>query len=523
MPTILLVEDQLVFRENLAEALEDQGYSVVRAGSAEDAVTALDQKIVDLFILDVALPGMSGLELLRSLRSKSIYRRIPAFFLTAFARPEAMEEASKLGVGDFLVKSDISLRDLLERIQKGLSAGSDCPQPSTRHEPVETRRQIRPALRRWRPAPDRAQVKDLFELASGPCEADDLKAFLQIDPVGAKWLRRLAVRLETTDPAAAIRLLLIRAVADAAMRSVQPNNDLRRLWRRALATGLLAQAFHPHQAFASPCEAFLAGFCTQVPWIFAIQALETEYPEVKAEAWEDGRSITEQLAGAFGTDEPTLAMETVRGMDLPDRVWKAVIDVYGANSNSGMWDVGPGGRNLSIAVQLSVLVEPVWHPCVEVRGVDALESGWVRAPRGVMAELPGVERLFRGIVESDVFPEGALGDPTRVVPLVTGGRRFVYVREPQVLVPDPLELALQQLGEVELVASADDLLGTEDTVRVAWAEPGTPLWERLKEIPRRTVVLHHQPLPRGAAPGAHAHLRLPAPLAVLEKALRARE
>jgi len=528
LPTILLVEDQLVFRENLAEALEDHGYSVVRAADSAEALVAVDKNLVDLFLLDVALPGQNGLELLRIFRSKQALRRIPALFLTAFPRPEALEEASKLGVGDFLVKSDISLKDLLDRIHKGLVAaygeGALSNTPSTRHEPVETRRHIRPALRRWRPQPDRAQVRELFLLASGPCGAEELERHLAIDPVGARWLRKVdGATIPQKDPQTAIRLLVIRAVVDATMRSVQPITDIRRLWRRALATGLFAQALSPAAAFASPLQAFLAGFCTQVPWIFAIQALETEYGEVKAQAWEDGRPIVEQLSGVFGVDSVTMVMETLRGLEVPDPVWKSVADVHGAGAGTGVWDAGPGGHLLSIVLQLSVLLESAWHPCEEVRGIEASESGWLKSPAGILDLMPDLEREFRELVASDAFPEAGLGDPTRMFPFNGGGRRFAYFRDPSVLVPDPLEQALHQLGEVELLSSPEEFFGREDRVRVAWVEPGTTFWDRLREIPHRVVILHGKPIPHRTALGAHAELRLPAPLSVLDKALRARD
>ena len=528
MPTILLVEDQLVFRENLAEALEDHGYSVVRAADAVEALAAVDANLVDLFLLDVALPGQSGLELLRIFRSRQSLRRVPAFFLTAFPRPEALEEASKLGVGDFLVKSDISLKDLLDRIHRGLTAaspeGSLSNTPSTRHEPVETRRHIRPALRRWRPQPDRAQVRELFVLASGRCGEKDLGAHLAIDPVGARWLRKVVgTDVERADPGSAIRLLVIRAVVDATMRSVQPITDIRRLWRRSLATGLFAEALSPPGAFASPVQAFLAGFCSQVPWIFAIQALETEYGEVKAQAWEDGRPIVEQLSGVFGVDSPTMVMETLRGLEVPDPVWKAVVDVHGFGDRSGVWDTGPGGHVLSIVLQLSVLLESAWHPCEEVRGIDATESRWILRPEGIGDLLPELARSFREIIASEAFPEAGLGDPTRMFPFNGGGRRFAYFRDPTVLVPDPLEQALHQLGDVELLSSPEEFFGMEDKVRVAWVEPGSAYWDRIREIPHRVVLLHAKPIPHRTALGAHAELRMPAPLSVLDKVLRARD
>jgi len=525
LPTILLVEDQIAFRETLAEALEDHGYAVIRAGDATEAVALSGSQVVDLFLLDVSLPGQSGLDLLRVLRSRTASRRVPALFLTAFPRPEALEEASRLGVGDFLVKSEVSLKDLLDRIHQGLSNGSESTNPpSSRPEPAEARRHIRPALRRWRPQLDRAQARELFLLTSGPCRAEDLHAHLAIDPVGSRWLRKVAgAELERKDPRAAIRLLVVRAVVDAAMRSVQPSTDIRRLWRRALATGLLAEVLAPENAFASPLQAFLAGFCSQVPWIFALQALETEYAEVKAQAWEDGLPIVGQLAAAFGVDAATLVMETLRGMEIPDPVWTAVMDVQGVKDAAGMWTPSPGGRILSPVLQLSVLLEPAWHPCVEVRGIDSAEAEWLAHPERLPHLLPGLAAIFRELVQSEAFPEAGMGDTTRVFPLTGGARKFAYLREPGVLVPDPLELALHQLGEVEMPASLEDFLATEDMVRVAWVEPGTGSWDRLRETPRRTVLLHHLPLPRKMALGAHAELLLPAPLSVLDKVLRPRD
>jgi len=156
-----------------------------------------------------------------------------------------------------------------------------------------------------------------------------------------------------------------------------------------------------------------------------------------------------------------------RGLEVPDPVWKAVADVHGAHSGAGVWDAGPGGHVLAIVLQLSVLLETAWHPCEEVRGLDASESGWIRQPERIREKLPGLEREFRDLVASDAFPEAGLGDPTRMFPFSGGGRKFAYLRDPSVLVPDPLEQALHQLGDVELLSSPEEFVGVEDGVRVA--------------------------------------------------------
>jgi hypothetical protein len=199
------------------------------------------------------------------------------------------------------------------------------------------------------------------------------------------------------------------------------------------------------------------------------------------------------------------------------------VDVHGAANGSGIWDPSPGGHLLSAVLQLSVLLEPAWHPCEEVRGIDAVESSWLHHPERILDMLPTIAQTFRDLVASEAFPEAGLGDPTRMFPFSGGGRKFAYLRDSTVLVPDPLEQALHQLGEVEILSSPDGFFGKEDCVRVAWVEPATPLWDRLREIPHRVVILHHKPIAHRTALGAHAELLLPAPLCVLDRVLRARD
>lgn len=516
MPNILLVEDQTLFRENLAEALEEHDHAVFQASDAAGALALLENGRFDLFLLDMALPGMSGPDLLRAIRVFPDLRRVPAIFLTAYPRVEALEEASRLGVGDFLVKSDISLMDLLERIEKESSIP---PQGPVQEElAVVACRHIHPALRRWRPVPDRAQVQDLFLLARGPVAVPELAAYLAIDPDAARWLRRIGGT--DSSPEDAVRLLLVRAVADAVVRSVVSSIDMRRLWRCSLAMGLLAQKFFHEGGFSSPLEGFLAGFCSQVPWIFCLQALENEYAQVRAQAWEHGRPITEELAGAFGCDERSLCLEVLRSMDLPDPVWKAVLDLHGGGGSR--WKPGQGGSLLSSIQQLAIHLEPIWNPCAVVRGIAVQEAPWLAAACADALVLPELVRNFSRMAASKAFPEAAACDPIRLRATEDGRRRIAYFPNPAAVAPDVLERVLRLIGDVEIVRTPQALARRGDAVRVAWVEPETDLWEHLMEQPRRTVILHNRPLPLHAPLGAHADIRLPAPFAVLERELRPR-
>jgi CheY-like chemotaxis protein len=520
MPKILLVEDQTVFRENLAEALEDHAYKVIQASDASEAMAAVATSNVDLFLLDMALPGTSGPDLLRTFRRIPGLCRVPAIFLTAFPRLESLEQASQLGVGDFLVKSDISLMDLLGRIEREIvdpTSSSSSSASFEELEPVVARRHLRSSLRRWRPVPDRAQAREIFQLASRPGAIDDLQGHLATDPDAVRWLRE--VGYSTRPPQDVLRLLLVRSVVDATMRSVQPSTDIRRLWRSGLATGLLAQAFFREGGFSSPLEAFLAGLCSQVPWIFCLQALENDYCEVRAEAWEQGRPISEELAGVFGADERTLSFEVLRGMDLPDAVWTSVLDLHRGSILSS-WEPGPGGRLLSVVQQMAHRIEPIWHPCVEVGGIRSEDAPWLAfADPGVFQQVLGT---FSELAGSKVFSEAAVCDPVFARASLENAPGLLYLREAEAARPDPLELALRWVGTLEVVDSLDAFSVREGVVRVAWAEPDSPRWKALLEIPRRVVLLHHKPLSAHAPLGAHAEIQLPAPFCLLQHALRQR-
>lgn len=536
MSTILLVEDQFLFRENLAEALEDHGYAVVRAGDATEAMKCVEDYLIDLFVLDIALPGISGLELLKSFRAKPAYRRVPAMFLTAYPSQDAMEQAIQMGVGDFLIKSDISLKDLLERIEHGLLAGMESTSgvsspPPARVEPVACRRHLRPALRRWRPQLARPQIKDLFGLLSRAPDNREILSYLTIDPDASKWIRRILSKgesapgflenlLESRDPASNLRLLLLRAVVEAAMRSMEPFSDLRRLWKRTLSIALLAEELSPVTAFDSPSEAFLAGMCAEVPWVFAMQALETEYGEVKAEAWEQGLPIREHLAEAFGSDPATLALETVKSLEVPELVWKAVVDLLGKRAGAQIWEPAVGGRILDIVSELAHLTDVSWHPCTTVRCILREEAKWLRKPENLPQVLEKVQDKIREIMESGAFPEAMGITESRSAPISETERAFLLLRSPDVFVPDPFEAVLRRFGSVELVENVDSMKSRDDAVRVAVAEPGTETWNKVIESTRRVVIFHSKRLPRKTKMGPHAHIQFPVTLTALERALR---
>jgi CheY-like chemotaxis protein len=118
MPDLLLVDPQPVCREPLAKLLQLTGYRVTCVAQALEAVRALQAAKPQLIILELALPGLSGLAFLRALRQSAAVRDIPVIILSSMAAPEIIRAAALLGVKDFLLKSNFAIDDLLGRIKR---------------------------------------------------------------------------------------------------------------------------------------------------------------------------------------------------------------------------------------------------------------------------------------------------------------------------------------------------------------------------------------------------------------------
>lgn len=110
---ILVVEDEEDIAELLRVNLSEEGYKVVLATTAERGLASLRRESPDLIILDVMLPGMSGLEFCRILRQES---RLPLLFLTARTSEVDKIVALKMGGDDYICKP-FSINEVLVRVE----------------------------------------------------------------------------------------------------------------------------------------------------------------------------------------------------------------------------------------------------------------------------------------------------------------------------------------------------------------------------------------------------------------------
>jgi len=102
--TILVVDDEKNIRRTLRMVLEGSGFNTIEASSAEECLEQLDSNEVDLVILDVRLPKMSGIEALAKIRDEPETRRLPVLMVSGHASVAEAVQAVQLGATDFFEK-----------------------------------------------------------------------------------------------------------------------------------------------------------------------------------------------------------------------------------------------------------------------------------------------------------------------------------------------------------------------------------------------------------------------------------
>ena len=114
--TIMVVDDEAAVRTMLRMALGDEGFRVVEASSGDEAIQLMEQLRPDLILLDLLMPGLSGLETCRRIRERS---SVPITMLTALDRVEEIEISLEAGADDYCTKP-MELTELIARLQARL-------------------------------------------------------------------------------------------------------------------------------------------------------------------------------------------------------------------------------------------------------------------------------------------------------------------------------------------------------------------------------------------------------------------
>lgn len=117
---ILLVEDDTALAAVYKSRLELEGFEVREVNNGEDALSAAIDFKPNLILLDAMMPKISGFDVLDILRNTPETTNIRVIMLTALSQPKDKERAEALGVDDYLVKSQVVIGDVVERVKHHL-------------------------------------------------------------------------------------------------------------------------------------------------------------------------------------------------------------------------------------------------------------------------------------------------------------------------------------------------------------------------------------------------------------------
>jgi len=120
---VLLAEDDRFLRRAAEARLRRHGLEVLTAADGEEALRVARAEPLDLVLLDVVMPKLQGFEVLKALKQDAATARIPVIVLSNLGQERDVAQAMALGAVAFLIKANLSLQDLVDRVDAALATG----------------------------------------------------------------------------------------------------------------------------------------------------------------------------------------------------------------------------------------------------------------------------------------------------------------------------------------------------------------------------------------------------------------
>lgn len=121
MKKILIIEDDNFLRELIADKLTQQGFQVIEAIDGQEGLDICQEQKPDLIILDLILPTIDGFEVLKIIKQDPQLSSIPVLILSNLGRPNEIKKGLDLGAKDYMVKSNFTLSEILNKVTETIS------------------------------------------------------------------------------------------------------------------------------------------------------------------------------------------------------------------------------------------------------------------------------------------------------------------------------------------------------------------------------------------------------------------
>ncbi len=139
--SVLLVDDDLTLREMYSERLKAEGFSVEMAKDGEEALAKASELHPNIILLDIMMPKINGLDVLKKLREQEDTKAIPVIVLTALIQDREKMESITRGADDYIVKSEAMPGDVIQKVhalleKKGGHVDAPASTPATPVDPT---------------------------------------------------------------------------------------------------------------------------------------------------------------------------------------------------------------------------------------------------------------------------------------------------------------------------------------------------------------------------------------------------
>jgi len=529
MSKILVVDDMPVIREPIAAALRSNGYDAICAGDGREALTLVRQSPPpDLVVLDLSMPGMDGMAVLRALRSDPKTLAMPVILLTGSSDKAQIVEAGKMGVRDYLLKTRFVLSDLLARVQKNLGIDNKQTSSASANKVNET---LMGAIGAAAPANASAtaqgaafvpltrqqmiervekctQIKtlpgavaELMALVnSARSDVSDLASALKRDPVLATRVLNLAnsasfasqkPRIATIDEAvrnigvAGVRGMVISA---GIFESFPPQGagqlHITRCWQHSFAMASVMDKLVAGFGNIEPGVAHLAGLCYDLCDIVLRQYFAEEYQAIADLVASTGRPAWQVRSTVFGMPYYELVTLVLGKLNLPSVIVTPIAEVFARSTNK------EEGRGSGILARMLRIANVYAHGLMLAAGLDApIVPISTTEYRSTFGDAP-VPALDPAMLRSEVLMTvnllaGLSAHEAAELcrpPISPAARKILYWRHASYCGLDPLATLLSFAGEVTIVSQTPTDVAGFDALIVAAPRHESPAQQQLSAL-----------------------------------------
>lgn len=116
MRKILIIEDDAFLQGLESNKLKKKGYEVITASTGEEGIEKINEDGINFILLDLVLPNYDGFDILKKIRETEKIKDLPVIVFSNLSEDKDIKKANDLGATDFMVKSNFTLDELVERI-----------------------------------------------------------------------------------------------------------------------------------------------------------------------------------------------------------------------------------------------------------------------------------------------------------------------------------------------------------------------------------------------------------------------